>query len=92
MKRHLTVLLAITFMLSTAHAVSQAGDNEGAQALRSCYENRIDVCIQKLEGKARYLHSSSQALQYDALRAAMKRVFLERYRFPGALPRHRQRV
>ena len=81
MKRQLTLLLAMTFMLSAvAPAAILAGGHDGPRALRSYYENWIDVCIQKLDSKARYLHSSSQALQHEALRAAMKKVFLEQYR------------
>jgi len=80
MKRQLVLLLAMTLLLSAAGFAAALAGADNPQALRSYYEDCINTCIQKLDNKARYIDSRSQILRDEALRAAMKKVFLEHYR------------
>lgn len=79
MKRNIIVFSIVALLLSAAGFSAATAESGKQTALRAYFQDCINDCIVKLDRKAHYKDSDCQALQREALMAAMKKVFLLRY-------------
>jgi len=79
MKRNIIILPIIALLLSAVGFSAATAESGGQTALRAYYQDCINTCIMKLDSKAHYKNSECRALQREALMAAMKKMFLQRY-------------